>query len=226
MSEFRYELKYELNQIQYREVLLFLKQQSIQKKYADRKVNSLYFEKLDFLSVKENISGQSNRKKIRLRWYNTQNKKPQLEVKIRNGRLGKKTIYELENLSLKDLEFLNAKEISKKVFNEINDKKTNRFFENNFLFPILKVDYDREYYELKNNVRITIDSNINFTYINLSSPLSFNSKMLYNKLIMEIKFSPESKKDAHGIIKKINLSPSRHSKYLIGISKLVLVKYF
>ena len=39
------------------------------KSYNDRRVNTLYFDTQDYLSAYENMSGQSNRFKLRARWY-------------------------------------------------------------------------------------------------------------------------------------------------------------
>ena len=42
--------------------------------YPQRKVNSIYFDDLNFSAIRENLDGVSNKKKIRVRWYGEQNK--------------------------------------------------------------------------------------------------------------------------------------------------------
>ena len=42
---------------------------------------------------------------------------------------------------------------------------------------------------------------------------------------MEIKFAPEMKNQVAKLIKPLNISPKRHSKYLIGLAKLGYAVY-
>ncbi len=48
----------------------FLLRNNFQYIYEKRKVNSIYFDTNDFKFFEENINGVSQRKKVRLRWYN------------------------------------------------------------------------------------------------------------------------------------------------------------
>ena len=51
--------------------------------YPSRKVNSIYFDTSDYISIRQNLDGVSNKKKIRIRWYGNQNiiTKPVIEIK-------------------------------------------------------------------------------------------------------------------------------------------------
>ena len=62
--------------------------------YPSRKVNSIYFDDLNFSSVRENLDGVSNKKKIRVRWYGVKNKliKPHLEIKSKKVQKHQKKI--------------------------------------------------------------------------------------------------------------------------------------
>ena len=37
--------------------------------YQNRKVNSIYFDDLNYSSIKQNLDGVSDKKKYRIRWY-------------------------------------------------------------------------------------------------------------------------------------------------------------
>ena len=53
--------------------------------HPQRKINSIYFDDINFTSIRENLDGVSN-KKIRIRWYKRQKLiHPQLEIKAKKG---------------------------------------------------------------------------------------------------------------------------------------------
>ena len=69
-SKYRYEIKFVLNDIQLAEISAWMNAETTMiKRYSPRIINNLYFDDLDFSSVKDNLSGISNRKKYRLRNY-------------------------------------------------------------------------------------------------------------------------------------------------------------
>ena len=69
--------------------------------YPKRFVNSLYFDDYNYTGIRENLSGISERKKFRIRWYG-KNKfvlnNPKLEVKIKENFLNYKRIFPLKIL--------------------------------------------------------------------------------------------------------------------------------
>ena len=109
--ESRYEIKFVLNEANLLSYLQWSNQDTlIYKKFPKRVINSLYFDDIHFNSVKDNLSGISERHKIRLRWYGNKlnfNKDPVIEKKIKKGRLGTKKILPLrshnENIYNKDI---------------------------------------------------------------------------------------------------------------------------
>lgn len=67
---FRYELKYVLDNLRLSHAMQWMRTCThAREKYKKRTVNSLYFDDVDFSSVRDNLAGVSNRKKLRLRWY-------------------------------------------------------------------------------------------------------------------------------------------------------------
>jgi SPX domain protein involved in polyphosphate accumulation len=222
-SNFRREIKFVLNQNSLAHAVQWVNGYAFaRKKYQDRVVNSLYFDDLDYTSVKDNLSGNSNRSKYRLRWYGSEFNSPAIfEIKNRVGRVGSKESYKIE--SLRSFSELNSKEVKFIVMEELASKGV--FFRNE-LYPTLLVSYNREYFEtLNSTVRITIDKEINFFDLNFNNTLSSINPIRHNSSIMEIKFNLELMDTVSSLIKPLRVSPSRHSKYLVGLSRLGYAVY-
>ena len=79
--------------------------------YPKRRVNSIYFDNSSYSSIRQNLDGVSNKKKIRVRWYGEENIliKPLLEVKSKKSSETKKEIYKINELN--DLKFLDLKNL-------------------------------------------------------------------------------------------------------------------
>lgn len=223
MSECRYELKFVLNELQLSHLEDLIKQNNFQKHFPKRTVYSLYFEDFNFNSVKDNISGISKRKKLRLRWYNDDNKPPFLEIKKRSGRIGNKLKITTPFKNGIEIEKMNSTEIQK-VLNK-NIDKNNPFLINPNFKPLLFVRYDREYLISKDGIRLTIDKKIYFSSVSTFNSLKSLKKFKYNRNIVEIKFPIEKKQILNKILKKTELIPTRHSKYLVGVAKLGMCSY-
>ena len=99
--ENRYEIKYILDNSKLSEVNQWLyKCTFASKSYPMRRVNSLYFDDVNYSSVRDNLAGISNRKKLRLRWYGFGKTEfhPSFEIKSRDGRLGYKKTFPIKSL--------------------------------------------------------------------------------------------------------------------------------
>jgi len=225
-NDFRYEIKFVLNEREMSHALTWL---SIigTKKFSDRSINSLYFDNLNQELARDNLAGISNRCKVRLRYYGDEileSSVQNLEVKLREGRLGSKIIYSL--LTIKEaLKYKALHELSKDIFQEIYNSYFTHTSINNYLIPILFVKYKREYYKIYNEVRITIDRNIKFYNTPLNAKLDSLKPIFYNSCIMEIKFPKNLKFDVANLIRSLHITPKRHSKYLTGLAKLGYASY-
>ena len=215
-SDYRYEIKFVLNSIKLSDAMEWLYTNTTANlAYENRIVNSIYFDDISNSSVRDNLTGVSQRSKFRLRWYDNENKEClAFEVKIKNGRLSRKEIYPI-NLSKDNLIKLSAEDIASRC---IKDLKMNNVIFDDYMMPTLKVSYEREYYETHNGIRITIDQNIRFSDIYLNSMLIKETPFNYPLSVMEIKFDPSKKREVSELIKPINISPTRHSKYLVGMA--------
>ena len=127
--------------------------------YPSRKVNSVYFDTNNYVSIRQNLDGVSNKKKIRIRWYGNKHimSNPFVEIKSKKGFETKKEslkIKELDKVKLNNLEFikkeLNSKLKLKKIIN-----------------PVLTTHYYREYFvSLNGKVRATVDYNLKSIFLN------------------------------------------------------------
>ena len=157
--------------------------------YPKRTVNSIYFDtnNLDFYLNSE--EGVLPRKKIRLRWYDKDIKKIFKEIKISSVEGRFKTSEPFP-------------------YNENIFKNNLQLLDNEFgiLKPQMQITYSREYFFF-NDLRITFDSNIQYT-----DRSSLNNIITKDKeTVMEIKVNFKTNDDY--IEKIIGYPTSRFSKY-------------
>lgn len=179
------------------------------KHYPKRRVNSIYFDTSNYASIRENLDGVSNKKKIRLRWYGNSDRitNPILEIKSKKGFETKKEnikISELDNLifrSLKNLEI-----IQNKINETIKTKKT--------IYPILTTNYDREYYISYNDkIRATVDYNLKSRFLKNLTQMDI-TKNFTKVCILELKYPIKSDQYVRSNLKQITLRLSKNSKFI------------
>ena len=95
ISNYRFEKKFFILHLSIHEVEYIVKSNPLffSQIYYKRNINNIYFDDNRFSNYFNNIEGQSNRIKIRIRWYGNLFGKinnPILELKVKNGLLGKK----------------------------------------------------------------------------------------------------------------------------------------
>ena len=164
--------------------------------YPSRNINSIYFDNDFFQMFYDSEEGVVPRKKIRIRSY--------------NGFVD--SLLELKISSVEG-KFKKSEIISK---NKVNYYLANGFNDKNYglCYPMSKVSYDRSYYLINKDLRLTIDKNMQYK--------SYNNKSFYFKdldnLILEIKMKNRYSIDALENI--IPLYRIRFSKYCTSIDKL------
>ena len=186
----------------------FLVTNRFYKKYDKRIVSSLYFDDLNFSSFKDNLDGNTQRLKTRIRWYNETPDLINLEIKNKNGFLGWKDTIKLKNI----------KNIEENLRNYPNSELENylkKIFKKN-MFPVIKTKYLREYYEyVHGNVRATIDTQLEFFSVKT------NFKINFDKEILEFKYPASNDQIFRNyIIPKNNFRFQKFSKYVVGVNLL------
>ena len=186
----------------------FLIRNKFFKKYNKRMVNSIYFDDLNFSSFKDNVDGNTQRLKIRIRWYDENTSLVNLEIKNKNGFLGWKNIIKLQDI-------INIEEDIKNYSNSQLENNLKVIFKKN-MFPIIKTRYSREYYEYGNvNIRATVDTQLEFFSVKT------NFKINYDKEIMEFKYPASDDKIFRDLlISKNNFRFQKFSKYVVGVNLL------
>ena len=227
INQQRYEIKFALNESEVTHALSWLANIDAKKKYPDRIVNSLYFDNLDQESIRDNLAGNTPRHKIRLRWYGDDEiniLEPNLEIKTKNGRLGSKILYPLK-INKKLIKTKSIYTISNDIFKEIYCSNFHHNAINEYLVHMLIVKYTREYFEKTNGIRITIDKKICFLNANQNVRMGYLKPSSYNFYVMEIKFSQELKQSVANLIRILQLTPKRFSKYLVGLAMFGYISY-
>jgi hypothetical protein len=197
---FRIENKYKIDVLKIDELYNYFASNFAKVLYPRRKISSIYFDNNILSSYDESIEGIVPRKKIRLRTYT--DKKIfdlknvfNLEVKINSveGRL-KKITKDVDHLKLLNTGILDP------IYG--------------LMKPVIEVTYMREYY-LIHNLRITLDTKINYKIFNKRK-----STILNEEAILEIK--SDNIDNLNYIDEKFNLMKTRYSKYSNAIENLQL----
>ena len=177
--------------------------------YPLRKVNSIYFDTLDYISIRQNLDGVSNKKKIRIRWYGDKNiiTNPIIEIKSKKGFETKKesmSIRELHGLKLFRLK--NLKILKETLNTKLKQKK--------IIYPVLTTHYEREYFiSLNGKIRATIDYNLKSVFLNNLSQIDI-IKNFKNICILEFKYPTSLDKYVRKNLKDISLRLSKNSKFV------------
>jgi len=182
----------------------FKKIDSFSSAYKSRIINNFYFDNELSESLLQNINGDYNKVKIRLRWYDKFEKKFFLEIKGKKGNYGFKKVHELESKT-------NRLEINfNKRLIDFVDLPTNLSVFSN-LKCVSYNSYQREYYKsLKYGIRLTVDKNLSFCNIRIN-------RSIYSKpyIILELKFPSENKFENQicKIVNDFNIDVSKFSKF-------------
>ena len=179
------------------------------KQYPNRRVNSIYFDDINHSSIRQNLDGISEKKKIRVRWYGAQNQlvNPVLEIKNKKGLETRKETYKISELDgLKFPDFKNLDLIK----NTVNLQKKSK----NTILPILTTNYDRQYFVSNNGkIRATIDYNLKSIHLKNPSQMEI-VKIFSSTCILEIKYPTNLDKYVRLNLKEITLRLSKNSKYI------------
>ena len=177
--------------------------------HPKRNVNSIYFDSLDYSSIKQNLDGVSNKKKVRIRWYDEEKKllNPLLEIKSKKGSETKKISIKINDLNNLKFPNQNNLEVIKKVKNsKIKNKKT--------IYPLLSTHYDREYFISNNGmIRATVDYNLKSIFLKNNSQLNLVKNFSF-VTILELKYLTKMDKHVRENLKEITLRLSKNSKFV------------
>jgi hypothetical protein len=200
--------------------------------YPDRTICSLYYDTIEYDFAYNNMTGVSDRTKLRVRWYpsgsNNEDKQPKnslitcfLERKRKSNdlsdkvTLGEKTFENYNSM-------LNQLMILRSWVNQISSIHTEPNI--SYVKETALITYNRRYFEhiIFPNLRLTVDNDIFFKDINTFTKSTHISK---NYFVVELKYSHNDEKFIHEIMKTFPFRRTRYSKYLNAMSNLKNVSY-
>jgi len=197
---FRVEQKYRVNKNKLSHLYEWILKNNDKKMYLNRMISSIYFDNHKLSSYHQSIEGLVPRKKIRLRAYGD------IKDKFKNSNLETK-INSVEGRFKKSEKIKNPLKI---LENGIFDK------EYGLCFPIIQVDYLREYFKVF-NIRMTVDTKIKYKEYNKHLNKYYN---MDDEIIIEAKAKIGNIEMFNYIDKKIHFEKIRFSKYCNSIEKV------
>lgn len=212
----RYELKFITHDINYSLIKKYLNLSKLvfKKEHQNRFINNIYFDSLDFDSLKSNIYGISSRLKLRYRWYGDlkNSNSGALELKFKRNVFGWKKRFTISNL------IMNEKIDWKSIISTIKKflPLSTKILLENYRVPILINRYEREYYiSIDRKIRATIDKKQivfdqrNFRYPNLRKKTYFQPH-----IVIEFKYDRNCSKNIQNSLSDFPIRIGRNSKYV------------
>jgi len=188
--------------------------------FHERYVNNIYFDNLAFDNFFENIDGNTDRAKYRVRWYGEPGvriKNPKLEIKVKKNLIGYKKSYELFSFDMSSQ--IKIVSIGDVIERSITDQKIKLILKDQI--PVLLNRYRRKYYATKDNkFRITVDDDQSFYKFSSLSNSFLARQDDHEHIIMELKYSKENDYQASFITNHFPFRLTKSSKYTNGIRLL------
>lgn len=175
--------------------------------FPDRQVNNIYFDTPTLDEFYQNVAGNPQRRKHRLRWYGTVSEQllsPVFEIKIKDGELGSKESQALPTTPWSELRTL---------FRQVPALKYLP------LRPVLINSYQRSYWgSADGRFRITIDSKLNFAPFSWSHPPVKTQFFDDMACVLELKYEQEDDQAAQAIFAHLPFRLTKNSKYVMGVN--------
>ena len=219
----RIEVKFVAPEVVYPNVLAWLlsRQVMFRKSYPDRWVNNVYFDSYDLQAYEGNLSGISQRIKVRYRWYGL-SAAPDvgtLEVKMRRNNFGWKKHFIVEqapyfdNARWDDIRNLISEQVCKEGETWLQENPQ----------PVLINRYHRCYFESNDKaIRATIDCKQAVWDQRYHSRPNFTRRAhsLPRMMVLELKFPREIREQITQFVNTCPIRMSRNSKYVNGVRSL------
>lgn len=222
----RYEVKFVLPSSSYEWVKnwILVHPLCFEQSYPARVINNIYFDSPDLKAFEDNLSGISDRTKLRFRWYGSQNAanriSGKIEVKRKRNKVGWKYASAIDLSS--SLEQMQWDDFHKDIYSSLADEIL--MFYEIFQTPVLMNSYHREYFVSKRkNLRLTVDRDLQFFDQRISSgPRSTFCLCAEEILVLELKVGLNiAEQELHPIISGIPFTATRLSKYILGVQRLL-----
>jgi hypothetical protein len=223
LRTFRYERKFLVETLMPFQVCFLIKHHPrlFHEPYPPRFVNNLYLDTPDMDNYYENVSGATQRRKVRVRWYGDpfgEITQPMLEVKIKDGVVGTKHTYPLSTFPM-DVRFCD------RVFQRAltkSDLPPEARLALRGMQVVLFNRYYRHYYASRNgDFRITLDTDMEFYKINglFRNQFVHHQRNAYD-VVVELKYEIAQEPEANRVASFFPFRMTRNSKYVHGIERV------
>lgn len=215
----RFERKFFINDMLREEVEMELRKHSsfFYPIYHERHINNIYLDSIGFKNYFDNVDGKAQRLKYRIRWYGDlfgYIAKPVLELKIKEGLLGRKRSFVLKPFTLDKnftydmlLDAARGADLPEDIMEEMLSFR-----------PALLNRYRRKYFqEITERFRVTIDDNLNFYKIDNHHNTFANHTEDKESLIVELKYDEDHDEQATEISHAFSFRMTKSSKYVSGV---------
>ena len=181
-------------------------------------VRSLYFDTSGNRDYFDKVNGYFERRKLRLRIYDTKSDAAMLELKSKHG-----AVVHKESVQLNSTEAIMLINDNCTFLPGMLNDAAGKFytcFRREHLRPILLIDYERQAFELPlENIRITIDRNLRASMDTLrlfDKSVPCANVMNEARCILEVKYRNAIPDFLRSILSEIRLSSVSISKYVIS----------
>jgi len=211
----RYEIKiaYDANQLYEARRWVRLHSYAFRTAYPPRQINNVYFDTLNMDSFNDHLSGASQRRKLRYRWYgpDLEHARGQLEIKEKQERIGWKEVQPAPvDLNLQTMDW-------RQIQNALLSQASGRF---HLMLaaarPVLINSYQREYYLSSDGyIRLTLDYRLHAydQAFGLRPNLTCRTP-LYDQIIIEFKSNQPYSRQLADALAEFPLRANRFSKYV------------
>lgn len=218
---YRHELKFLLSQMEYEHLKRLLGALLIKDQYTkaggDYYIRSLYFDTPENKDYYDKLIGVPQRRKIRLRIYDTSTDKVKLEIKNKENNY---SIKETATISREDAQSLikGNNRVLAEYDNDISKKAYYNIISYRYM-PKVVVDYEREAYLLPiENVRITFDKKVRAFKGNalFDEGNAFMSVLASEYVILEVKYDKYLPAYIKNMLSAVNMQRMSISKYCMA----------
>lgn len=220
-ADYRYELKLASDSITPAQARSWIRlhPEGFRVAYPPRMINNLYFDTVDLQSFNDNLSGLSERRKLRIRWYGPLDSAPVsdavLELKIKENMLGSKKQQRLDIALDLTRPFV---EIWQTIRVSVNEEWQSQMLA--FTQPTLINRYRREYFVSPDKtVRATLDYDLTAYGQRMTSRPNLDRRLpLPSAIVIEVKAAPAYQKRLQQVMGFFPIPRSRSSKYVSGVT--------
>jgi len=218
---YRYERKFFISGLTKHEIELIVKlhPSMFSEIYDGRVINNIYLDSLKMKNYFDNVEGIKDRVKVRIRWYGDSSgviEKPVLELKIKNGMVGRKERFPLIPFTIDDhLQVCTLVDVFRR--SEVPDALQLGLIS---LKASLFNRYRRKYFQSADRKwRLTIDSEMEFYQIRTNINTFLHKSVDLINTVVELKYDPKEDQYVEKISNHFPFRMTKSSKYVNGMER-------